>query len=215
MFQHFGNGNQCNQYFSEYLSGGIDAKECWRRSCQTVPAIEQSQFTGFAMEQDIDSSFSSFTRFCSEREVPVIVLSDGFDSYIDPILSKNGLQHLKRYSNSLQFIDSKVIPVFPHSDESCIQCANCKRNHILTHASDTQVIVYIGDGYSDRCPVRFADIVFAKNSLLKYCEANNITYFRFKTFTDVENKFKEIIEKQKPKKRLMAEHARKEVYLQG
>ena len=53
-------------------------------------------------------------------------------------------------------------------------CANCKRNHLLTKSGDESVIVYIGNGSSDQCPSRYADIVFAK-LLLTLREAENIT----------------------------------------
>ena len=38
------------------------------------------------------------------------------------------------------------------------------------------MIVYVGDGYSDRCPVQYADIVFAKGDLQTYCQEQNISY---------------------------------------
>ncbi|MFV3015480.1 2,3-diketo-5-methylthio-1-phosphopentane phosphatase, partial [Pseudomonas sp. KHB2.9] len=43
----------------------------------------------------------------------------------------------------------------------------------------------IGDGKSDMCVASTADFVFAKGSLARYCEANNIPHARFDTFAEV------------------------------
>jgi len=46
--------------------------------------------------------------------------------------------------------------------------------------------VYIGDGYSDRCAVSEADVVFAKDSLAVHCKANDIPYHSFESLADVQ-----------------------------
>lgn len=84
---------------------------------------------------------------------------------------------------------------------------------MLTRSNDDQVIVYIGDGISDRCPVQYADIVFAKDSLVSYCETHNITFHRFNDFSDVLKKFRELVETKKPRKRRTAELARKDIFM--
>jgi 2,3-diketo-5-methylthio-1-phosphopentane phosphatase len=215
MFQKFGDVELCEKHFHYYTSGEIDARDCWRRSCETVPNVTENVFTDFAKEQLIDPTFPAFVQYCEVQKIPVVVLSDGFDAYINPVLDSNGFSHLKRFCNTLIFENGKIRPEFPFTDENCRQCANCKRNHMLTNSGEEHVIVYIGDGYSDRCPSRYADIVFAKKSLVPYCETNNITFHRFTSFSDVLSKFKAIVETSKPKKKTMAEHARKEIYLQG
>ena len=108
-----------------------------------------------------------------------------------------------------------MIPTFPYTDEECRKCANCKRNHILANSSDTDFTVYIGDGYSDTCPAQYCDFVFAKNSLLKYCEVNRITYFPFTNFRDVQKRLNELVNKKRLKKKHQAELKRKQVYRQG
>ncbi|MBW7887980.1 MAG: MtnX-like HAD-IB family phosphatase [Bacteroidetes bacterium] len=186
LFQHFGDGKECLRNFKLYTEGKVSARDCWKNSCKTLRSVSQSEFIDFAVQQEIDRYFPSFIKYCEEKNIPVQILSDGFDAYIDPILAQNGYGALPRFCNTLQFhSDGTIEPHFPFTDSECIQCANCKRNHLLSRTSDSQVIVYIGDGYSDRCPVQFADIVFAKNSLVAYCEAQNITYHRFVTFYDV------------------------------
>ncbi|MDD8018006.1 MAG: MtnX-like HAD-IB family phosphatase [Bacteroidota bacterium] len=214
MFTKFGDGKICEKSFEEYRHGKISARECWRQGCASVPSLSRNELTAFAGSQKIDSGFKPFVEFCEVHRIPVSVVSDGFDAYIDPILAGSGLSHLSRFCNELKFNNNGTIePIFPHTDAECIQCANCKRNHVVTKAGDEHAIVYIGDGYSDRCPAQFADVVFAKGSLVSFCEMHNITFFLFNSFADVLGKFRALVEKGNPKKRRTAELARKEIFI--
>jgi 2,3-diketo-5-methylthio-1-phosphopentane phosphatase len=216
MFKTFGRAEECVRAFRESLGGKIPAQESWRRSCATIESLSHGTFVSFVESQEIDPGFHSFAGYCAQKSIPINILSDGFDVYIDHILQREGLSHLPYYANQLVFEpEGTISPRFPYTDAECIECANCKRNHLLTKSSDDQVIVYIGNGHSDRCPVRYADVIFAKTALLSYCERENITYHRFETFYDVLAKFRTIVEGGRPRKRRTAELARKEIFMQG
>jgi Haloacid Dehalogenase superfamily, subfamily IB, phosphoserine phosphatase-like/2,3-diketo-5-methylthio-1-phosphopentane phosphatase len=216
MFKVFGNPEESAMAFRESNEGRIGVQESWRRSCATVELLSRNAFESFVELQEIDAGFHSFERYCSEKSIPVNILSDGFDLYIRHVLQREQLGHLPFYSNELTIEpDGTISPRFPYSDAECMRCANCKRNHLLTKSSDESVIVYIGNGRSDQCPSRYADVVFAKGSLLRYCEQENITYHRFETFDDVLAKFKTIVERGRPRKHRTAELARKEIFMQG
>lgn len=214
MFEQFGDVNACLESFAAYRRGEINARECWRRGFATMKNVTREEFTRFILSKKTDPLFPSFAAYCRENNIDVHILSDGFDAYIDPILKREHLDFLPRFSNELQFNDDKTVtPLFPFTDAECPRCANCKRNHMLTKSGEEHVIVYIGDGISDRCPAQYADIVFAKDSLVPFCETNNITFHRFETFGDVLTKFRSIVETTKPKKRRTAELARKDIFM--
>ena len=109
----------------------------------------------------------------------------------------------------------KLAVSFPYTDAECNLCGNCKRNHMLNTSADDDIIVYVGDGYSDRCPVRYADFVFAKRQLIKHCQEQNITYFEFNHFGDVQAKMEEIVQRKRIRHRQEAAMARREVFIQG
>ncbi len=216
MFKVFGNPEKSSEAFRETLEGKIGMSESWRRSCATVESLSRATFDSFVHCQEIDGSFHRFERYCSEKSIPIHIVSDGFDLYIRHVLDREHLNHLPFYSNQLVIqTDGTITPQFPYTDSECILCANCKRNHVVTKAGEENVIVYIGNGHSDQCSSRYADIVFAKGSLLTYCERENITYHRFETFDDVLSKFKLIVDGARPRKRRTAELARKEIFMRG
>jgi 2-hydroxy-3-keto-5-methylthiopentenyl-1-phosphate phosphatase len=49
----------------------------------------------------------------------------------------------------------------------------------------TRPLVYVGDGYSDRCAALAADRVFATRALADYLDEAGVAYERFESFDDV------------------------------
>ena len=222
LFEQFG-GQKSLDAVQEYRKRLISAVECFRRECAACGEVEKGALDAFLASQPIDETFVRFTEFCQQRELSITILSDGMDYYITFILEHHGIGRVKFFANHLELIpidySSRVrfTPSFSFTDESCERCACCKRNHILTHCADDDIIVYIGEGYSDRCPVRYADIVFAKEELVDYCRQENISYFEYRTFADVENRLCNMLDisgKRSPfRKRRQAELARRDVFI--
>ncbi len=216
MFLRFGDAQKAKEIVNDWIDYKINAKQSWQMLCNTIKNFNLEEFDKFLMNSSIDESFKNFLNYCRENNYEIRILSDGLDYYIKKILDKEKLSNIEVYSNKLTFdINGNLIPVFPYTDEECNRCANCKRNHILNFSSDEDFSIYIGDGYSDVCPAQYCDFIFAKRSLLKYCEINRITYFPFSDFNDVINRLEELKLKKRLKKRYQAELKRKEVYLQG
>jgi 2,3-diketo-5-methylthio-1-phosphopentane phosphatase len=209
-------GAKAQEIVDVLLRGEIDAREWLRRECAALPPVTRSEFNAYLDRFTVDPSFGPFLRFAEERKIPVTVLSDGFDAYIEYVLLKNGLGQVPFFANHAEFTPGGSLNVtFPHTDAECTRCGNCKRNHMLSQSADEDVLVYIGDGFSDRCPVRYADIVFAKRQLIKHCQQQNITYYEFRRFDDVQKKMEEILQRKRIRHRQEAVMARREVYMQG
>lgn len=216
MFLKFGNPDKAKEINQDWINEKINARQAWQLLCNTIKNFNSKKFDEFLFSSEIDPTFKNFIEYCKQNNFELRILSDGLNYYINRILERENLKHIEVYSNRLTFDnDGNLIPVFPFTDEECTRCANCKRNHILNFSSDEDYSVYIGDGYSDVCPAQFCDFIFAKNSLLKYCEINRITYFPYSNFNDVIKRLEELKNKKRLKKRYQAELKRKEVYIQG
>ena len=212
-------GAKAEEIVQGYLDGSITAQQCLQRECAAVADAGPDELEQFTRQYELDPRFNEFAQFCDSRGIPLVILSDGLDFYVGRILRRSGLERLPFFANHIEFSrdgeSTRLIPSFPYTDSECDQCANCKRNHMLTLSADDDIIVYIGDGISDRCPVRYADIVFAKRSLIKYCQQQNISYHEFRHFGDVQSRLEQLLQRKRIKKRREAEMARREVFLQG
>ncbi|MGD0591813.1 MAG: MtnX-like HAD-IB family phosphatase [Bacteroidota bacterium] len=197
------------------LSGEITMQMWLTELCEAIPSINQNQFINFVDQFSVDPHFAGFVSFCRERDIPLTVLSDGLDAYVERILSNTGLAQVPFFANRAEFVGEKLKVSFPYTDAECSLCGNCKRNRMLNTSADEDIIVYVGDGYSDRCPIRYADFVFAKRQLIKYCQQQNITFFEFNHFGDVQVKLEEILQRKRIRHRQEAAMARREVFAQG
>jgi len=215
LFLKFADNQKVNEIIRNWLDGEITSRQTWELLCKLTDSVDVNEFDAFINTMEIEESFIDFVEYCENAQHEIFVLSDGFDYYINKILLKYNLQKLKLYSNKLEITNGKLIPYFPYTDEECKICANCKRNHILTNSSDDEITIYIGDGLSDTCPAQFVDFIFAKKSLLKFCEKNRISYYPFNNFTDVIKIIEQLAKKKKIKKRHQAQLNRRAVYLQG
>ncbi len=132
----------------------------------------------------VDPYFPDFLALCRRLKVPVTVLSDGFDFYIDLMLQKFKVD-VGYLANQLRVVDCGLHADFPHRNEHCGACGNCKLDYALRVRENGARIIYIGDGYSDRCVVEAADAVFAKGTLARYCREKGISFYPFTNFRDI------------------------------
>jgi len=216
MFQYFGDKEKCIDYVNDWIEQKINSSQLWKLLCSTVLNFDEIKFGEFLNEIPIDPSFSTFVQYCKAEGFELRILSDGFDYYIQKILQRENLLDIEVYSNKLIIDDGKnITPEFPYTDEECSRCANCKRNHVLNFSSEEDYTIYVGDGYTDTCPAQYCDFIFAKDSLLKYCEINRVTYFPYSNFSDILKKMNELKDKKHLHKRHQAELKRREVFIQG
>lgn len=212
----FGNKEKNDEVIAEWIDGKVSSTDVWKIMLQYIQPFNQKDFDEFISRIEIDETFVPFVQFCRQNNFGTMVLSDGFDLYIKKILEREGLADVQVYCNKLSVNDkNEYVLNFPYGDEECKLCGNCKRNHILSHTADEDFIIYIGDGYSDKCPIQFCDFIFAKGALLKYCEINRITYFPFENFNDIAAKLTELNSKKRLKKKFQAQVNRKNVFESG
>lgn len=194
LFKTFGNWPVCEKLVQLWLRGEISSRECMEREAVTT-RLTREQLDAFCDAQTLAPGFIEFAEFCRQRNWPLIVLSDGLDYYIQRVLLRYGLD-LPVLANHLEFVPPDRIALsFPYFESRRLfrkkmncrdgQCGNCKGYHVRRLAKSGERIVYIGDGYSDRCGAREADLVFAKRDLAKWCKENQIAYWNFDDFTQL------------------------------
>ncbi len=208
-FLRFG-GAACTDHVRAYREGRISARECFTREAGEILRLPLQEADAFARSKVLTPGFVEFVGYAGEHGLELHVLSDGLDFYIERILAANGLNGLSVFSNSLRLDPLSV--VFPYPAEECDRCACCKRNIMLNLTGEEDVLAYIGEGYSDRCSVQFADIVFAKDDLQKFCQKENISYYPYTDFFDVMSRFRQLLARKRLRKRRRAELRRREAF---
>jgi 2,3-diketo-5-methylthio-1-phosphopentane phosphatase len=214
IFKKFGETEKVKRIIENLLSDKISSRQCWDELCDSVDTINKAELDEFIDLLEVDPTFIPFVKFCSENKIDMVVLSDGFDYYIDRLFNKAGLAGLKYYSNRL-FVDEKGMlkAEYPYFDVDSPTSANCKKNHIINNSSDDEYTVYIGDGNSDKDAAQYCDFIFAKDGLARFCSIERISFYPFKNFTEVQNKLTELMLKKNLRKRHQAQLKRKSAYM--
>jgi 2-hydroxy-3-keto-5-methylthiopentenyl-1-phosphate phosphatase len=113
------------------------------------------------------------------RRYDPLVLSSGFEELIRPLLAREGAE--------VELVANRLDPrpdgwrVMWRREEPCEVCGDwCKRAGLPDGP-----FVYVGDGYSDRCPALAAERVFARAGLAEYLDAEGRPYEPFADLADV------------------------------
>ena len=132
----------------------------------------------------IRPGFRELVELARERDWRIVVVSSGFRELIEPVLEREGLGDLELLSNTVD-PEPDGWKVRFRVSETCEVCGQpCKRSTAAALADGTE-LVYVGDGYSDRCAAELADVVFARRGLASYLEERGVAFERFEDFHSV------------------------------
>ena len=107
------------------------------------------------------------------------ILSSGFHELIEPLLAREGVE-AEVVANRVE-ARPEGWRILWRDPEPCDACGQiCKRS-----ALPDEPFVYVGDGYSDRCPAALAARVFAIDGLADHLDELGLPYERFADLHDV------------------------------
>jgi len=179
------------QYYEHlWENGQISTEECAINTLKLM-SVSEYKLLSLLNTVQIDDYFISFLDFCKKNNLEAVIVSDGYDFNIKAIMKKYNF-YIDYFSNRLWFENDSIKVEFTYKNKECDKCGMCKLNILQKYKDKGYKVFYIGDGYSDFCVSDYADIVFAKGVLKKYCEEKNIKFFSFHNFNDIIKKIEAI-----------------------
>lgn len=191
-----------------WINGEIGSKECIEEQMKLFPSMTQEILDAFIDSIEIDETFVDFYGFIKSENIDFCIVSDGFDYFIERILSRYGIKDVKIFSNKLKFENGKFFTSFPNSSHDCKRKSGvCKCNVVKENKNSNRIVtkrvIYAGDGISDYCVSDKVDVLFAKGSLLEYCKNtknDNLTGFgpnvpeinKFNSFAEIKEYIKKL-----------------------
>lgn len=176
----------------KWKRGKIGSKVCLKGQMAGIRITKQS-LDRYLKKIKIDPYFKKLIKLLKANKIRMMILSDDFDYILNSILKNHGISGIKIYSNSLKIENDKLLTSFPLTDKACGTCGHCKTGSILSNIDRTKsVIYYIGDGASDICPAKHAEIVFAKGHLAEHLGKIGIRHIPIKNLKQVYGYFDKI-----------------------
>jgi 2-hydroxy-3-keto-5-methylthiopentenyl-1-phosphate phosphatase len=111
IFRNFGDKGKVDKIIEDLLSDRISAKQSWIDLCASVDKVDVNSLNEFIYKMEVDPGMHKLIQFCRDHDIQIIVLSDGFDYYIDMIFERENLTGLKYFSNHLEISSqNKLVP---------------------------------------------------------------------------------------------------------
>lgn len=198
-------GTACRHDVAEHLLERFadptwrELDEAWERgeigSRQTIDSqaalldADRDAMIAFAIEHcPIDPSFGPFVDWLASRDVPVVVASDGFGFYVEPVLDAHGIRDVTVLTNEQRW-GSDGRPdgmAFVSGHPACVGCGTCKMQAVQRASEGGRgAVAFVGEGPSDRFGALYADVTFAKDDLVGSCIEDGVPYLRWDDFDDV------------------------------
>ncbi|MGO8684676.1 MAG: HAD-IB family phosphatase [Thermoleophilia bacterium] len=118
-----------------------------------------------------------------------MIVSAGFRAAIEQVWQENALPPVSIIASELVADGDNSPPHVVFSDQlgDCPRCGprSCKAAVLRAQRRLGDIVLVFGDGESDLCPAREADLVFARGHLAELCVAENLPWRPLDDFADV------------------------------
>ena len=140
-------------------------------------------------EAEVRPGLPEFVHAARARGWDVHVVSSGFEELIEPVLEREGVE-VELHANRVDARRDGWRVEWRYPDDCEVCGESCKRS-LLPPGE----VVYVGDGYSDRCAALASDRVFATAGLARYLTEQGKP---FEPFTDFHALSEALTEKATP-----------------
>lgn len=166
-------------------AGEVTLEQAMQEEFATVRATPEQVRELVLRSAGLRAGFPELVSWSRARGHRLIVFSNGFRSVIDAVLERAGLGDLEVLSHEALFTSDGCRLVWAERGEACVECGRCCKRHDLRARLGAERLVYIGDGVSDRCAARMADLVFARADLARDLTADAVPFVPFDDFVEI------------------------------
>lgn len=169
------------------VSGEETIKRGVERLFAELPSQRFAELRDYANAQvKLRPGFAEFVALCAERGWLLVVVSGGFDFFVEPAL-RPFRDHLQVFCNRLDTREERLRVEWSVPCESDCPggCGLCKPSVMARFAPHVKTRIVIGDGVTDKRMAERADFVFARDRLLQLCEQSAWPHQAFSDFYDV------------------------------
>jgi 2-hydroxy-3-keto-5-methylthiopentenyl-1-phosphate phosphatase len=183
--RHVADQEEVGRIFRAQEEGLLGSRDVTRWDMGVLPG-DAELLRREAAQVPQDEGFPAFVQAARAVGALVEVVSDGLGFYVASNLARldPSLASLPVATNA-NLVRGPDGVSFPYGHATCLVCGTCKRERVQLHGVGGRVVVFIGDGASDRYAAHHADIVFAKSTLLAWGRATRRSFLPWTEFAEI------------------------------
>lgn len=170
-------------------AGEIDLLQAIEEEFLHVRLTEEQAVRHVLKGTEVRAGFHEFVTWTEDVGHELVIVSAGFKVLIDAVLATAGLSRLRVFSGDACFTPQGTTIQYPPSAQECAsRCGMCKADavrEVVAASVAPSPLVHVGDGLSDLCVARTADIVFARAGLARLLQREHIQFYPFEDFFEV------------------------------
>jgi 2-hydroxy-3-keto-5-methylthiopentenyl-1-phosphate phosphatase len=170
---------------ARFRSGELTLKEYQEITFRNIQADRATMQDYVKQHANLRAHFKELWLYCREHGVPLAVVSQGLDFYIEALLEKEGFPQVPIYAVNTTFTPQGITYHYHHSYSGKEHQGNSKGLIVERYQQQGRHVIYIGDGRSDFEAAARADTVFAHSLLAEECRRQQIPFHPFTDFGDV------------------------------
>jgi len=131
--------------------------------------------------------FGELAAFCANHSIPMCIVSQGLDFYVQALLDQSGHPHMPVHAVRAEFDDSGRIIEYGYdfTYDDAPELGNSKALMVRRFQQQGYHVFFAGDGRSDFEAGEVADTVFAHRQMAEMCSEAGIAYTPFTDFGPV------------------------------
>jgi 2,3-diketo-5-methylthio-1-phosphopentane phosphatase len=165
-----------------FRDGHMDLKEYQEITFRNIRADRATMQSYVKEHASLRPYFRELWGFCQSNNIPMAVVSQGLDFYIEALLEREGVGRVPVYAVDTEFQDGVISYHYNHTYPGKESQGNSKGFVVESFQNRGCHVFFAGDGRSDLEAARVADVIFAHSTLAKFCDEESITYQPFNDF---------------------------------
>lgn len=168
-----------------FRAGELTLKEYQEVTFRDIQA-SRADMQGYVKQNaNLRPYFRELWSYCQQREVPMAIVSQGLDFYIEALLEQEGFSQVPVYAVETSFTPEGIGYHYRFTNPGTEHLGNSKGLVVDRYKKNGHHVVFVGDGRSDFEAAVAADLVFAHSVLAEECRRQGIPYRPFSDFGDV------------------------------
>ena len=177
-------GDEWRRFEDAAQKGEIGHAECLDLQVGLLAVPRAAFFDAVVEAAEVAPGVGELLSGVARSGARAVVVSAGFREAIEAVWRRDDLPPVGLYASELKGTGENGGPPYRVAYSAAFgDCPTCGPGGCMGALVDAlrevgEAVAMFGDGLSDLCPARLADVVFAKSTLARLCETEGIAYHR-------------------------------------